>query len=402
MPLRTVLLLGALTALGSLSIDAYLPSLPSMARGLSTTEAMVQLTLTTFLVGFAAGQAFGGSVSDVFGRRRPVLVALAVYAVLSVACGLAPTIGVLLVARAFQGVVAGAVVVTARAVVRDLHSGPAAARLYSILLLVMGAAPIVGPIAGGQLLHFTSWRGIFLVLAGVTVVLLAVTFVGLRDTLAPHLRRTGGTRDALRTMRGLGHDRVFLGYFLANGFANACVFVWIAGSPFVLQRRYGFSPQVYSLVFALMTSGLIGMSQVNRWLVNRVHTRRLLRIGLTIEAIGAAGALAAFSVHGLSPVFAIIPILAMMSSIGLILPNALALALADHPREAGTATGLMGAPQYLMGAGLAPLVGLGGASNGVPMASLLLALSLVAVGAYRVLTRPGAEDAEPVMAIPTV
>src|SRR3989442_482960 len=248
----------------------YLPGLPALARDLQTGAAQVQLTLTACLVGLAVGQLVVGSISDSEGRRLPLLLGLGGYAATSLLCAVTPSIYLLIVLRLLQGVAGGAGIVIARAVVRDLYSGVAAARFYALLMLVNGLAPILAPVFGSQLLRVGSWRVVFVTLSVIGTALLAVAAIGLRETLPPNRRTAGGLGDTLRTFRMLLADRVFLGCALTSGCAIAAMFAYIAGSPFVLEDIYGVSPQLFSLVFATNALGIIAAGQLSARLVGRI------------------------------------------------------------------------------------------------------------------------------------
>jgi DHA1 family bicyclomycin/chloramphenicol resistance-like MFS transporter len=252
---RLVVLLGALSAFGPLSMDMYLPGLPSMARDLSAPAWAAQLTITTSMLGLAGGQLVAGPISDALGRRRPLLTGVAAYAAASLLCALAPNIWILLFLRLVQGAAGAAGIVIARAIVRDLHEGIAAARVFALLMLVSGLAPILAPVVGGQLLHVTDWRGIFVALAGIGAVLVLAAWWALGETLAPRARHGGGLAATLSVFGGLVRDRAFLGYTLAMGLSFGAMAAYIAGSPFVLQNIYGVSPQLFSLLFALNAVG---------------------------------------------------------------------------------------------------------------------------------------------------
>ena len=282
---RLVLLLGSLSAFGPLSMDMYLPGLPSMARDLSAPAWAAQLTITASMIGLAGGQLIAGPISDALGRRRPLLAGLAAYMATSLLCAVAANIWLLLGFRVIQGAAGAAGIVIARAIVRDLHTGIAAARFLALLMLVNGLAPILAPLVGGQLLQVTDWRGIFVVLAAIGAVLLVAAWAMLAETLAPQARRGGGLPATVRVFGGLVSDREFMGYALAMGL--------IAGSPFVLQDIYGASPQLFSLVFALNAGGIIAASQVSRALVDRLGPRTLLNAGASMSALGGLGVLTA-------------------------------------------------------------------------------------------------------------
>src|SRR4051812_5361151 len=388
---RLVLLLGSLSAFGPLSMDMYLPGLPSMARDLSAPAWAAQLTITASMVGLAGGQLVAGPISDALGRRRPLLAGLAAYMAASLLCAMAPTIWLLLLFRVIQGAAGAAGIVIARAIVRDLHTGVAAARTFALLMLVNGLAPILAPLIGGELLHVTDWRGIFVVLAAIGALLLLAAWAMLAETLAPAARHGGGIAATLRIFRGLVGDREYMGYALAMGLAFGAMAAYIGGSPFVLQDIYGVSPQVFSLLFALNAGGIVVASQVGRALVDRLGPRALLNAGVSMSALGGLGVLASvlldIGLIALLPSFFV-----LVASIGLVFPNATALALADHPRTAGSASAGLGLSQFAIGALAAPLAGVGGSHTALPMAIVMATLPLAGLACLRVLA-PGPSGA---------
>ncbi len=381
---RLLLILGALSAFAPLSIDMYLPALPALGRGFGATASQAQFTLSACLLGLALGQMIAGPLSDALGRRRPLLTGVAAYAAASLLCVIAPSVGLLVLLRFIQGLAGAAGIVIARAVVRDRYSGIAAARYFSLLMLVNGLAPILAPIIGGQLLRVTSWRGVFVTLALIGVVLLLATARGLPETLAPADRHTGGIPATLVTFRRLLADRSFVGYALSSGFAFAAMFAYIAGSPFVLQDIYGVSPQLFSVVFGVNALGIIAASQINGRLVGRAPLRRLLAIGVGLTALGGLALLAV--VVGRVGLVGVAPALfVVVASQGLVLPNATTLALSGHPRTAGSASALLGVLQYSIGAAAAPLVGIGGAASALPMAVVIAVLASAALATVMLL-----------------
>ena len=371
---RLVLLLGALSAFGPLSMDMYLPGLPSMARDLSAPAWAAQLTITASMLGLAGGQLIAGPISDALGRRRPLLAGLAAYMATSLLCAMAANIWLLLGFRVVQGAAGAAGIVIARAIVRDLHTGVAAARFFALLMLVNGLAPILAPLVGGELLHITDWRGIFVVLAAIGAVLLVAAWAMLAETLAPEARHGGGLPATLRVFGGLVGDREFMGYALAMGLAFGAMAAYIAGSPFVLQDIYGASPQLFSVLFALNAGGIIAASQVSRALADRLGPRTLLNAGSTMSALGGLGVLTSV-VFDVGLVMLLPSFFVVVASIGLVFPNATALALADHPRTAGSASALLGLSQFATGALAAPLAGVGGSHTALPMGIVMATLS---------------------------
>jgi DHA1 family bicyclomycin/chloramphenicol resistance-like MFS transporter len=380
-------LLGSLTAFGPLSVDMYLPALPHIASELDAGPASIQLTLTAVLAGLALGQLVAGPVSDALGRKRPLLVGVAAYAAASLLCAVAPSAPALVGLRFVQGLAGSAGVVIARAIVRDLYAGDAAARVFSILVLVMGAAPVLAPTLGAQVLRVAGWRAIFVVLAVIGILLVLAVAGGLDETHAAERRAIGGVVETLGTMRRLLADRSFLGYALTGGFGFGALFAYISGSSFVLERVYGLSPQRFGLFFAINAAGFVVMAQVNARIVGRAGARRLLAIGLASGAAGALALLVVAATHtgGLA---GILPCLfVVQTSLGLVLPNSTALALTDHPAVAGSASALLGVLQYAVGAVAAPIVGVAGTSSALPMSIVIAVLASSAVAAWLALVR---------------
>ncbi|MFJ4470750.1 multidrug effflux MFS transporter [Streptomyces sp. NPDC089424] len=389
--LLVTLVLGGLTATPPLAMDMYLPALPEVTRSLHAPAATVQLTLTACLAGMAFGQLIVGPMSDRWGRRRPLLVGLAVYVVATVLCALAPTVGTLIAFRLAQGLAGAAGIVIARAVVRDLYDGMAMARFFSTLMLISGVAPVVAPLIGGQMLRVTDWRGVFVLLAVVGALLAGVVWFRLPETLPAKERHSGGVREALHAMRRLLADLPFTGFMLAGGFAFAALFAYIAASPFVVQEIYGASPQTFSLLFGLNSVGLVAAGQINgKVLVGRVALEKVLAVGLGIVVVAATAlllmSLGVFGEVGLAPVAGALFVL--MSAMGITLPNTQALALMRVRHAAGSASALLGTSSFLIGAIASPLVGIAGERTAVPMAVVQLAAALVAVATFVGMCRP--------------
>lgn len=363
---RLIVILGALSAFGPLSMDMYLPGLPALTRDFGASASSGQLTLTACMLGIAAGQLFVGPLSDARGRRGPLLTGLVGYTAASLACAVAPSIGVLIALRFIQGTLGGAGVVIARAIVRDLFDGAAAARVYALLMAVMGVAPVFAPLVGGQALAVTSWRGIFVVLAAIGVPLFVGALLWLPETLPPDRRHGGGLGSTVRVFGRLVRDRSFIPAATSFSLAAAAMFAYIAGGSFVLEDVYGISPQAFSLVFAVNSAGLVGFSQLGGRLVRRFGAAALLRTALSGAALGAVGAFAVVVAHGeLAPL--LISLFVMLSFSGMVYPNATAVALAEQEGRLGSASALLGMGQFGTGAVLAPVVGLAGSHDALPM-----------------------------------
>ncbi|MFB4280160.1 MULTISPECIES: multidrug effflux MFS transporter [unclassified Nonomuraea] len=382
-----LLILGALSAIGPLSIDMYLPALPSIASEMLSAPAQVQLTLTACLIGVSVGQVIAGPMSDVRGRRVPLMVGVAGFMVASLLCAFAPSVPMLIAFRLLQGMLGGAALVIVRAVVRDLYDGAAIARIFATLMLVSGLAPILAPIAGAQLLAFTSWRGVFVALSLAGVVLLLAVLTGVRETLPPSERESGGLKHTVRTFWQLLRDRAFMGFALTGGLAFAAMFGYISGSPFVLQEVYGATPQQYSLIFGLNALALTATAQLGGRLSGRVPPTLLVRIGLFTGLIGAVllmtAALADLGLWGI-----VAGLFVIMLGQGLTLPGTGALALGSQPAQiAGSASALTGVLQFALGAAAAPLVGLAGSGTAVPMACVMLGLITCSALTFMILGR---------------
>ncbi|WP_434751449.1 multidrug effflux MFS transporter [Paenibacillus amylolyticus] len=381
---RMALILGTLSAFGPLSLDMYLPALPTLAEEFGSSTSYAQLSLTACMIGLALGQLLAGPLSDVRGRRIPLIVGLVLYTIASVLCLVSPTMGSFVALRFIQGLAGAAGIVISRAVVRDVYEGPELTRFFSLLMLVNGVAPIAAPIIGGQILTYTSWRGVFILLSLIGVLALLAVIFGLGETLPAQKRSSGGLRQTLLTFGRIARNRQFMGYALTQGFAAAGMFAYISGSPFVLQKIYGVSPQLFSICFAINGAGIILASQIAGRLAGKVSETRLLIAGLLTAAAGGTSLLIAILAGG-GLITVLIPLFLVVSSVGLINTASFALAMADQAKSAGSASALIGVMTFLLGGLVAPLVGLGGEHTAVPMGIVIACADLAAVVLYFVM-----------------
>lgn len=373
---QLVLVLGALIALGPLTIDMYLPAFPALSAELGASESATQLTLTGMLAGLAVGQLVVGPLSDALGRRRPLIGGLVLHAVASVLAALAPTIGVLAGVRVLQGFAGAAISVVAMATVRDLFSGYAVARLMSRLMLVVGLAPILAPSLGGLLLEWTSWRGIFWVLAAVAVLLTFVAALGLRESLPVERRRSPHLGSTLATYASLLRDGSFMGLVLIGGLMMSAMFAYVSGASFVLQDGYGLDELEFGMVFGINAAGLTIASQFNPMLIRRFGVLNVLTGALVVGFLSAATLVVVGLTGAGGLVGVLVPLGLVVASVGLSLPNTPALALTRHGEAAGTAAALLGAVQFGIGAVVAPLVGVLGTTSAVPMGLVMTGVTL--------------------------
>jgi DHA1 family bicyclomycin/chloramphenicol resistance-like MFS transporter len=377
-----IVALGSLSAFGPLCLDMYLPALPELPGELNSTAAAAQLTLSACIIGLAVGQVITGPLSDRLGRRRPLLIGVAVFVVASALCAVTTSMTLLIVLRLVQGAAGAAGIVIGRAVIADLFTGKAAASFFAAVASINGLAPILAPVIGGQVLRVGTWRSVFWVLAGIGVVLLVLAFLIIRESLPPQRRSTGGFAATSAAFGALVRDRGYVGCVLAGSLVTAAMFGYISASPFVLQDRFGLSAQWFSACFALNALGIIGATQLGRVLLRRMSSLTLLTIGVLQGAVGAV-LLAVTVAAGWGLPMVLAALFVMVSAVGFALPNASAIAMDRHRRIAGSASALLGLTQFALGAVTAPLVGLGDPASGVALA--VTALVATGLGALALL-----------------
>ncbi|QRY51126.1 multidrug effflux MFS transporter [Mycolicibacterium septicum] len=391
--IRMILVLGALVALGPLTIDMYLPALPRIADELSVSSSVSQLTLTGTLAGLALGQLIVGPLSDSLGRRRPLMWGIVLHMVASVLCVLAPDIAVLGLARGLQGMGAAAASVVAIAVVGDLFSGTAAATVMSRLMLVLGVAPVLAPSLGAAVLLHGSWHWVFVALVVVAGGLLVMAALALPETLPVSHRRPLAVGGIIGTYIELLRDSRFVILVLVAALGMSGLFAYISAAPFVLQGHYGLDQQAFALVFAAGAIALIGSTQFNVVLLRRFSPQAITVAALSWSTLAGVVfvALTVAHVGGLSAF--LVPVLAILAGMGLVLPNAPAVALSRHPDAAGTAAALLGAAQFGLGAAVAPAIGALG--NGAPALSWVMTAGMAIALAALLLVGRRNGDEEP-------
>jgi len=372
-------LLALITALGPVSTDMYLPSLPDIGRVLSASPAEVQLTLSAYLIGFAGGQLVYGPVSDRYGRKPVLLVALALFCAGNLVCAAAPRIEVLIAARALQAIGGSGAIVVARAVVRDLYAGARAGRELSLMGSIMAVAPIVAPLIGGALQTAFGWRANFIVAFLVGLIAAVTVWRALPETLARRTLEPISLRSIARVYGGLLQSRAFVAHLgiLATSFAG--LFAWISGSPFVLQDLYGLSAFGYSIVFAICSLGFLFGTFAASAMVERLGLERTIGLGTGALAAGGVSMCAALAL-GLASVAAIVLATTLyLFGLGLAMPQAMAGALTPFPDRAGAASSLVGFVQQGSAAILGALVGHILGASAWPIAGPLAAMGVGAL-----------------------
>ncbi|WP_409280564.1 multidrug effflux MFS transporter [Pseudomonas defluvii] len=378
MNLRTVLILGALSAFGPLAIDFYLPGFPAMAQAFATDEKHIQATLAAYFLGLSLGQLAYGPVADRFGRRIPLLIGLVLFTVASLACAFAPTLEALIVARFVQALGGCAGMVLSRAIVSDTCDAVGSAKVFSQLMLVMGLAPILAPMLGGVLVSLHGWQSIFLVLTVFSALCTLAVLLGLPESLPAHQPRQP-LSGALRQYGRLLNDRVFLGHALTGGVAIAGMFAYIAGSPFVFIKLYGVPAEHYGWLFGTNAAGFILMAQVNARLLAWRGPAALLSRAVWVYVTAGLVLLALSALHPAALWPLLIPLFIGIASLGAIVPNASACAMSGQGARAGSASALLGCLQFSVAAGAAALVSALDDGSAIPMALVISLCGVMAV-----------------------
>lgn len=374
-----ILILGLLSAFGPLSIDMYLPALPDIATDLMSDQTSVQLSLASFFVGIASGQLFYGPITDKFGRKKPLYFGLALYAIASFLCATASTVDGLVFFRFLQALGACAGIVISRAVVRDLYQPHESAKIFSLLMLIMGAAPILAPVMGGVLLNYFGWRAIFWLLTIISCLTLGGVFFFLKETSTPshehQLRKTFS-----RYLEVLS-DKNFSGYTLSLSFVYAGMFAYITASSFVFMKFFNLTSSEYSMLFGVNAFGLIAFSQVNGQLLKKYHPRQLIRASLPLTFVSGICLVLAALLK--APLWGIcVPLFFYMMSMGMIAPNAAACALAHQKKSAGSASAMMGTIQFTVSAVVSGLVSKFHDGTPLPMTIIMAGCAVLSVGCY--------------------
>jgi DHA1 family bicyclomycin/chloramphenicol resistance-like MFS transporter len=367
-------LLAALSAIGPLTTDMYLPSLPDIARQLAAPTAQVQLTISAYLFGFAIGQIFYGPVSDRHGRKPVLLAALGIYCVASLACALSTSIEMLIAARALQAIGGSGGIVLARAIVRDLYSGARAGRELSLIGSVMALAPVLAPIAGGALQTGFGWRAIFFALVAAGVFGAGTIWLLLPETLGRRAAEPVSPSSMLKSYRVVARNPAYLAYLGLASSSYAGLFAWISGASFVLQNLYKLTPFDFGVAFAAGSVGyMIGAALAAR-LVVKVGLDQTIGIGACACAAGGLVMMAALALGLTSAVSLVVPVAIYLAGLGMVLPQSFAGAMTPFPERAGAASALLGFVQQSAAALCGAVVGALLGANAWPLAATVAAM----------------------------
>jgi len=371
-----IVFLGIMSAMAPLATDMYLPALPIMQEELGISTSLIQLTLTMTMMGMAIGQIFAGPISDMRGRRLPLLVGMFVFMVTSAICVFATNIVIFLAARFIQGLAGACGVVISRAIARDVCKGPELTRFFSILMMVNGLAPILAPVIGGQVVTLASWRYVFVVLAGIGLVMGVATIV-FKETLPPERR----IKNILRTVLVfpmLLKNKYFVGHCLVQMFIFAAFFIYIGSSAFIFQGIYHVSPQVYSFIFGFIGVGIMVAGSLPAKLAGRVRDEIMLRCSLYLQAVAALFLIGAFYIEVHLAVLVILLLIISMP-VSVVGAASFSLGLSSQGRNAGSASALLGFSSMILGGIMMPVVGMFGTDSGIPMSIMMLISFLLAI-----------------------
>ena len=369
-----VILLGVLSAFGPFVVDLYLPSLPQLAQFFATTPSMTQLTLTTAMIGLAVGQLLLGPMSDKFGRKKPLILSLVIYIISTVCIIFSPNVETMIVLRVVQGLSSAGSVVISRAVATDLYRGREMTRFFGLLMTINGIAPIISPILGSLLLEYVSWKGVFVFLALIGLVVLVFCF-RLKESLMPENRLSGSILSTFSTFGIIVKNRLFMSYVGIESFLLGAMFAYIAASPFILQSFYGLSAFAFSLCFGVNGAALVIGSNIGGKLPNRT--------ALSLGVLGFfVAALYTIALLLIQPYwfFVEIGIFSMLLMMGLTFPAISSLAMESERQYAGSASALLGFSPFFLGGVVSPLVGMGNIFYST--AVVIFICGLLAVGIY--------------------
>jgi MFS transporter, DHA1 family, multidrug resistance protein len=385
---RLALLLAVFCALGPFTVDMYLSSFPEIMKFFGTNASMVQASLTSALLGLSLGQIVIGPLSDVHGRRKPLLFSMILFFISSVGCAISPNVEVFILLRFIQGFSASAGLVIARAIVRDLYNGVELTKFFALLTTITSVTPLLSPLAGSAVISFTSWVGVFIVTGIVGIYLTIMTVWKVKETLPIENRISSDFKVSVKNYKTLLQDRKFMGYGLGSGILFGGCFAYISGSPFIYQNIYGVSPQMFSILFALNGISLMLGAQFVKRLAGRTTPHTIFQIGLLSSLISSIAVLIVVLSHG--PLAALVFSLFLSNaSLGIVGPISFTLAIESQGHMAGSASALLGILPFLLGSITSPLVGMAGEYSAIPLGVIIFATSLLAVFFNAVLIKNG-------------
>ena len=396
---RLILILGLLSAVGPFSIDMYLPAFPNIASTLGATPDMVSYSLSSYFIGICVGQMLLGPLLDRYGRKRPLYAGLILYILAAIGCAVAPTIESLIIFRFFQAAGGCVGMVAPRAIVRDVFPVEENAKIFSMLILVIGVSPIIAPTVGGFVTAHFGWHSIFVILAIITFLILLLSVWFLPESKPPDPTFSLRPAPIIASFRKVITEPQFYTYALTGATASAGLYAYLAGSPFVFMDLYHVTGQQYGGIFALIAGGLIASSQMNNLMLRKYTSEQIIRVVISFQSAVAIVLVAGTYFHWLGLVSTIVCIFLYLCCQGFSFPNSSALSMAPFTKEAGSASALMGSIQMALGALASGLVGLFSDNTAGPMVSVMAGCSLTAfailmVGRRAIVQKCRSEDIE--------
>jgi MFS transporter, DHA1 family, multidrug resistance protein len=394
-----ILILGLLSAIGPFSIDMYLPGFPAIAEDLHTTVDAVSYSLASFFIGVCFGQMLCGPLLDRFGRRIVLIIGLLAYLAASIGCALSTSIEMLIFFRLIQAIGGCVGMVAPRAIVRDLFPVEENAKIFSLLILVLGVSPILAPTVGSYVIALMGWNYVFVVLTILAALILLAVIFWLPESRQPDPTFSLKPKPILNSFWGVLKHPQFYTYSFSGGIASAGLFAYLSGSPFVFMKYYGVTEQQYGWIFAIIAAGLIASSQLNNLLLKRFTSEQLMKTILIFQTTIGIGLVTGTILDVLGLFGTIFMIFLFLSCQGFSFPNSAALSMAPFTKEAGSASALMGAIQMGLGAFAAAAVGFLNAKNAIPMTAVMaicttLGLIILLVGKQKIQFEAKPQDIE--------
>lgn len=381
-----ITLLALICSLGPLATDMYLPAFPEITQYFATTPSMVQLTITTWLIGLAVGQIVAGPLSDIYGRQKPLILGLIVFTISVIACIISPTVHLFIFARLVGGFAASSALVISRAIASDVYSGTMLTKFLSTVMIIQGIAPIIAPVAGGQLLRFFPWTSVFVILMIAGIIIIVLSTFKYKESLPPEKRIKGNLSQVMKIFFSLCARPYFASLCAIQFFIFCSLFAYISGMPFILQGIYGFSPQEFSLVFAVVGIGMMFFGKLTNILTGRIADTTLLFWGLcqgvVFGILFLIGVLLNLNVYLL-----IVFLLLSETSLAVTASTSFSLAMQSQKKVAGSASALLGFFSNISGSLIAPIVGIGGGTTAVPTALVIALAEIIALCIFIFITK---------------
>ncbi|SUN00077.1 multidrug effflux MFS transporter [Staphylococcus warneri] len=381
-----VIILGALTTIGALSIDMFLPGLPEIKNDFHTTTSNAQLTLSLFMIGLALGNLFAGPISDATGRKKPLWISMFIYTLASLGIVFVTNIEIMIALRFIQGVTGGAASVISRAIASDMYKGKELTKFLSLLMLVNGVAPVIAPAIGGVILSLAVWRMVFIILTVFGILMVIGSLTKVPESLQDDEKDSDGIKEMFKNFKHLLETPKFVLPMLIQGFSFIMLFTYISASPFIIQKIYGMSALQFSIMFAAIGITLIISSQLVGVLVDRIERRQLLKIVTYIQVLGVV-IVAITLLNHLSFWILVIGFIILVAPVTAVASLGFSIAMDESTRGRGSASSLLGLVQFLLGGLMSSLVNVMGEHNVIPYVVIISMTAVIMIILQTIYTR---------------